>query len=219
MIVLRTILFYSLLIFGIRLMGKRQVGQMEPAEFVVTMMLANLAAIPLEELETPVWNGVIPMLLVIFAERVIAWVSLRWIGLRRLFCGKPVVLIDNGKLLYDNLRRTRVNLDELTGHLREKGILAIEQVQFAILETNGALTAFPFPQYRPAEAGEAGITAEPQELPYTIISHGQILWDNLRLSGRDGHWLEGYLLGQRTAAADVLLLTLTPSGKTHLILK
>ena len=217
MVISRTMLFYSALILVIRLMGKRQVGQMEPSEFVVTMLLANLASIPMEDLERPVWHGLLSMALVLLAERIVSWLCLKSISARRILCGKPVILIDNGKLLQENLRRTRVNLDELTGHLRELGILEVEKIQFAILETNGSITAFPYPQYRPADAGESGITAQKQELPYTIISDGRLLADNLKLLGRDRQWLDHYLRANRICQSDVLLLTVTVGGKTCLI--
>ena len=114
MVALRTVIFYIALIAVIRLMGNRQVGQMEPSEFVVTMLVANLASIPLEELETPVSTGLTAMATVLVLELVLSWASLKSVAMRRLLCGKPVILIDNGKLLAENLRRTRVNLDELT---------------------------------------------------------------------------------------------------------
>ena len=145
MLLFRTLLFYFALIAVIRLLGKRQVGQMEPSEFVVTMLMANLASVPLEDWSIPVWGGLVPMGIVFVCERLISLLCLKSIRLRRLLCGKPVILIENGRLLEGNLRRTRVNLDELTGHLREQGVLAVEEVQFAILETNGSLTGFPYP--------------------------------------------------------------------------
>ena len=217
MVIFRTSLLYAALILSIRLMGKRQVGQMEPSEFVVTMLLANLASIPMEDLERPVWHGLACMGLVLAAERFVSWLCLKHVPLRRILCGKPVILIDNGKLLYDNLRRTRVTLDELSGHLRELGILEIDRVQFVILETNGSITAFPYAQYQPADACEAGITATEQELPYTVISDGRLLPENLNLSGHDEVWLRGVLSANRVRCGDVVLLTVTKSGKTCLL--
>ena len=217
MVALRTVIFYIALIAVIRLMGKRQVAQMEPSEFVVTMLVANLASIPLEELETPVSTGLTAMATVLVLELVLSWASLKSVAMRRLLCGKPVILIDNGKLLAENLRRTRVNLDELTGHLREKGILEIQSVQFAILETNGTVTVFPFPHLQPPTAADAGIRAQEQEMPYTVISDGKVLGKNLVLAGKDRAWLEGYLLSRGCSAKNVLLMTLTPGGRTHLI--
>ena len=217
MVIYRTILFYAALIFCIRLMGKRQVGQMEPSEFVVTMLIANLAAIPLEELDTPVRNGLVPMGAVLVLERLLSWVCLKSIRLRKFLCGKPVILIENGRLLEENLRRTRINLDELGGHLREQGILNLETVQYAILETNGSLTVFPYPQYQPAPAKDAGIRVPAQALPYTVLSDGRLLSGNLKLLGRDEAWLDRELQKRNVRREEVLLLTADQFGHLTLI--
>ena len=211
MVVFRTLLFYFALIAVIRLLGKRQVAQMEPSEFVVTMLIANLASVPLEDWSIPAWGGLVPMGIVFVCERLISALCLKSIRARRILCGKPVILIENGRLLGENLRRTRVNLDELSGHLREQGILQMETVQFAILETNGSITVFPFPRYAPAPAGPG---APGQELPYTVISDGHIMADNLRLLGRDEGWLRKKLHGKGLTPDRVLLMTLTESGET-----
>ena len=205
MVVLRTLLFYFALIAVIRGLGKRQVGQMEPSEFVVTMLIANLASVPLEDWSIPVWGGLVPMGIVFVCERLISALCLRSIRARRLLCGKPVILIENGRLVEENLRRTRVNLDELSGHLREQGVLAIEKVQFAILETNGSITVFPYPA-----------PPQKQELPYTVISDGRILRHNLALLGRDEQWLRKKLRGKGLTPEKVLLMTLTQSGAVAL---
>jgi uncharacterized membrane protein YcaP (DUF421 family) len=206
----RTLLFYIALIVAVRLMGKRQVGQMEPSEFVVTMLIANLASVPLEDHSMQIRHGLVPMTLVLICERAVSYFSLRSIRFRRLLCGKPVILIENGRLLERNLRRTRVNLDELSAHLREQGILEMETVQFAILETNGSITVFPFPEFTPAPEGPG---AKAQELPYTVISDGRILRKNLELLGVGEDWLRRKLHGKGLTADRVLLMTLTPSGK------
>ena len=210
MVIYRTLLFYFALILMIRFLGKRQVGQMEPSEFVVTILIANLASVPLENLDISIWGGLVPMTIVFVCERLISTLCLKSIRARRLLCGKPVILIENGKLLEENLRRTRVNLDELSGHLREQGVLAMETVQFAILETNGSLTVFPFPEFTPAPEGKG---AKNQELPYTVISDGHILRENLRLLGRDEQWLLKKLHGKGLRPEQVFLLTLTQSGE------
>ena len=125
---LRTLFLYLVLIFAVRLMGKRQIGEMEPAEFVVTMLVANLAAIPMQDGAIPLYSGLVPILTVLGLELVLSGAILRSVRLRQLLCGKPVILIDNGKILQDNLRNARVTLDELTGHLREKDVLDIQTV-------------------------------------------------------------------------------------------
>ncbi len=213
--ILRTILFYSTLVLVIRLMGKRQVGQMEPSEFVVTMLLANLASIPLEDRGIPVQDGLIPMGLILLFERLVSYGSLKNVGIRRLLCGKPVILVENGKPIRENLRKTRVNLDELTAHLRELGILDLTKVQFAILETNGSITAFQYPQFQNVTLSDAGLKAPIQEFPYTIISDGTVLEENLTALGKDHVWLREITQGY--SICEIMLLTVTPSGKVQLL--
>ena len=209
---LRTGALYLVLILAVRMMGKRQIGQMEASEFVVTMLVANLASIPMQDSAIPLYSGLVPILTVLGMELTLSGLLLRSLLLRKFFCGKPVILIDNGRILEDNLRRTRVTLDELLGHLRQKDVLQVTEVQFAILETDGTLSVFPYPQYRPATAGEAGIQTQPQYLPITLIQDGQILRENLRKSGRDEAWLERKLQKQNAELKTTLLMTVDESG-------
>jgi uncharacterized membrane protein YcaP (DUF421 family) len=188
-------------------MGKRQIGQMEASEFVVTMLVANLASIPMQDAAIPLYSGFLPIVVVLGLELVLSSLSLKSQKLRQLLCGKPVILIDNGKILQNNLRRTRVTLDELTGHLREKDVLDIEAVQFAILETNGNLSVFPYPKEKPASARDAGIQARKQYLPITLISDGQVMEKNLLLAKKDRRWLEKTLRQRQAEIADTWLLT------------
>ena len=204
---LRTLFLYLVLIFAVRLMGKRQIGEMEPAEFVVTMLVANLAAIPMQDGAIPLYSGLVPILTVLGLELVLSGAILRSVKLRKLLCGKPVILIDNGKILQDNLRSARVNLDELTGHLREKDVLDIRTVQFAILETNGNLSVFPYPKEKPASAKDAGVSAGKQYLPVTILEDGYLSRDNLRRAGKDETWLKKVLAQQGADIGSTFLLT------------
>ena len=209
----RTIFLYLVLIAVVRLMGKRQIGQMEPAEFVVTMLVANLAAIPMQDGGIPLYSGLVPIVTVLGVELLLSAMCLRWVGFRQLLCGKPVILIDHGKILRENLRRTRVTLDELTELLRQKDILKVETVEFAILETNGNLSVFPYPQYKPAIAQEVGITPKPQRMPYTIISDGVLYDANLQLAGLDKAWLQQTLQEKRTTVKQTFLLTADKNGR------
>lgn len=204
---LRTIFLYLVLIFAVRFMGKRQIGEMEPTEFVVTMLLANLASIPMQDGAIPLYSGLVPILTVLGMELVISGLIMHSVMLRKFFCGKPVILIDNGKINQQNLRRTRVTLDELTGHLREKDVLDIRTVQYAILETDGNLSVFPFPKEKPANAKDAGIQAKAQYLPITVVEDGYLSKDNLRIAGKDETWLKKVLIQHNAQTTDTLLLT------------
>ena len=210
---LRTVILYIVLILVIRLMGKRQVGQMEPAEFVVTMLVANLAAVPMQDGAIPLASGLVPIITVLGMELVFSALSLKSLFFRKLLCGKPVILIENGNILQENLRKTRVTLDELTGHLREKDVLDLKTVQYAILETNGNLSVFPFPKDRPASCKEAGIQAKPQYFPVTIVSDGRLLPENLQKAGKDRAWLQKVLAERSATLSDTWLLTLDGSDR------
>lgn len=209
----RGVILYVLLIAVIRMMGKRQVGQMEPSEFVVTMMVADFAAIPLEKADVPLYTGIIPILTVLGMELVLSGLSMGSIRFRKFVCGKPVILIENGHILQNNLRRTRVTMDELTGHLREKDVLDLESVQYAILETNGNLSVFPYTKDAPATARDAGITVKQQYLPVTVISDGKLQKENLALTGRNEIWLQKELKRQKARVEDTWLLTVDKAGK------
>lgn len=204
---IRTIVLYLILIAVIRIMGKRQIGEMEPSEFVVTMLVANLAAIPMQDSAIPLFSGLVPILTVLAVELVLSWLTLRSVAFRRLLCGKPVILIENGTLLQDNLRMTRVTLDELSGHLREKDILDISTVQFAILETDGNLSVFPYPKEKPAAAKDVGLHPKKQYLPYTVIEDGYLSRENLQKSGKDQAWVNTVLTQHNATLASTLLLT------------
>ena len=188
---------------------------MEPSEFVVTMLVANLASIPMQDEGIPLFSGLVPILTVLGVELVLAGLTLKSIFVRRLLCGKPVILIENGNILQSNLRKTRVTMDELAGHLREKDVLDISSVQFAILETNGNLSVFPYPKFQPASAKAAGIQVKPQHLPYTIIADGYLYEDNLHLSGKDNRWLQKTLQQHSTDITATWLLTV--DGADHVL--
>ena len=203
----RTVILYLVLILSVRMMGKRQIGQMEASEFVVTMLAANLASIPMQDAGIPLYSGLMPILIVMGAELVLSGLVLRSMTLRRLLCGKPVILIDNGKILQENLRRTRVSLDELTGHLREKDVLDLTSVQYAILETDGNLSVFTYP--------ERGC----HYLPVTVIQDGWFSRENLRRSGRDERWLSDVLQQHGADIHSTLLLTVDGGGNVVFVRK
>ena len=209
----RTVVLYLVLIAVVRLMGKRQIGQLEPSEFVVAMLVADLAAIPMQDGAISLLNGLVPILTVLAMELILSGLSMRSIRLRKLLCGKPVILIENGKINQRNLKRTQVTLDELSGHLRQKDVLDIQTVQYAILETDGNLSVFPYPAELPASAKDAKIKASKQSLPVTVVSDGRLLKENLQVANKDGAWLRRVLQERRTTLEDTYLLTVDESGR------
>ena len=210
---MRTIILYLVLIAVVRLMGKRQVGQMEPSEFVVTMLIANLAAIPMQDGGIPLYSGLVPILTVLGVELILTTMSMRFVPFRKLLCGRPVILIENGKILQQNLRSTCITLDELTELLRGKDVLSPDTVQYAILETNGDISVFPYPKECPANAKDAGIRVKPRYLPYTIVADGSLYRENLKLCGKDDRWLQKVLAEKEATVETTWLLTVDMGGR------
>ncbi len=211
---LRAALLYLVLILVVRLMGKRQIGQMEPMEFVVTMLVANLASVPMQDGGIPLFSGLIPILTVLGIQLILSFLSMRSMGLRRLLCGKPVILMENGNILQNNLRRTGVTLDELTSHLRQHDVLDPRTVQYAILETDGNLSVFPYPKEKPASAGDAGIQASQQWMPITLVADGRLLEENLPIAGVDKAWVEKVLAEKQASIQTTWLFTADCQGHT-----
>ena len=211
----RALILYLTLIAAVRLLGKRQISQLEPSEFVVAMLLADLAAIPMQDTSLPLLSGLVPIATVVGLELVLSWLIMKSVPLRRFLCGKPVILIDNGKILQENMRRTRVTLDELMGHLRQKDVLDVATVQYAILETDGTLSVFPYPEQKPASAADSGIAVKQQSLPITIIEDGYLFREDLARAGKDLFWLRE-VLGKRKTRQELTLL-LTIAGEENLL--
>lgn len=211
----RTIVLYCVLIAVIRLMGKRQIGEMEPSEFVVTMLLADLASVPMQDTGIPLLSGLIPIVTVLSLELLLTALSMRSLTARKILCGKPVILMENGKILQQNLKKTRLTLDELTELLRNEGYLDLSEVQYAILETNGKLSIFPYAAHKPPSAEVLGVVVRPLSLPVTIISDGRILWENILVAGRDKAWLDETLREYGCTADMVYLLTASEDGTLY----
>ena len=211
----RTIILYLVMILSVRLMGKRQIGQMEASEFVVAMLVADLASVPMQDNAVPLLSGVVPLLTVVGLELLLSFLVLKSVHVRRILCGKPVILIENGKINQDNLRKTRLTMDELMSHLRQKDVLDVSQVQYAILETDGNLSVFPYPEQQPASAADAKIKVKKLSLPVTIINDGVLSQEDLRRAGKNMVWLKK-ILGKHKARQENTLL-LSVDGEDHVI--
>lgn len=216
---IRTILLYAVLIGSIRLMGKRQVGEMEPAEFVVTMLLANLAAGPMQEGALPLLSAVIPILTVLAAELALAALSMKSQWVSRFLCGKPTILIADGQIDQRALACNRMSMDELAEQLREKDVFDLGAVKYAILETDGELSVMLYPDRKPATAKAQGIVPEAAELPCTIVTDGRLNKGNLALSGHDRAWLDRELRLRRLTVRELFLLTVDAQDRVVAIRK
>ena len=152
-------------------------------------------------------------------ELLLSVLVYRSIRARRLLCGKPVILIENGRLLQENMKKTRITPDELTEFLRMEGVVDLASVKYAILETNGEMSVLPYAKYKPANAKAAGVQVDELHLPVTVISDGHVLEDNLPLLGKTRAWVDEVLSQYHCAAKDVYLLSAEPGGKLYVSVK
>lgn len=215
-VVIRTFILYSLVIVALRLMGKREIGQLQPFELVVILMISDLAAIPTENVGIPLLSGVIPILVLLLTSVTLAWITLKSEKARSIVCGTPSILIERGKILEEELRKNRYNLTDLLEELRIKNIPNIADVEFAVLETNGQLSVFPKSQKRPTIPQDFNITTKYEGLPLTLIMDGKLNSLNLQQANKDLNWLKGELQKQSIAKIEnVLLASLDSSGTLY----
>ena len=209
---LRTVILYFLIMTGLRLMGKRQIGELEPSELVLTMMISDLATVPMQDFGIPLLAGVIPILTLLSLSMLLSQLSLLSLRFRELMCGTPSILIRNGKLQQDAMRKNRYTLDELLEQLRGQGYVSVDEVRWAVLENSGQLSILPWARQRPP-------TAEEDELPFILINDGRIVRRNLARSGRNEAWLQKELRRTGHSAGEIFLLTVDGSGKVLCIPK
>lgn len=213
-IFVRTVILYFAILISMRIMGKRQLGEMEISEFIVAALIADLAATPLQDIGIPLLNGLVPIIIMFCFEIIIAGLNMRSVKLRKLTYGRPELIIRDGRIIREAMRKNRFTLDELMQELRAQGLTDTAQVEYAVLETNGQLSIILKSGDQPATASQMGVDGDDVSYAHIIINEGRILDNNLKLLGRDRRWLAGELKRQNFKSADeVYVLTLSENGK------
>ncbi len=180
---IRTLILYILIVVALRVMGKRQIGELQPGELVVAILISDLAAVPMSEPGIPLFYGIIPILTLVVAEMTLSFICLKSEKIRSFVTGRPSVIILNGVVDENEMRKLRFNLSDLTEELRIQGYLDISQVDTAILETNGSITVIPKSEYKMPDCGDLKIKVPQDKLPYILISDGKLNETNLKKSG------------------------------------
>ena len=213
---LRTIIVFVVVVLCLRIMGKRQLGELELSEFVVSVLIADLASNPLQDIGIPLLNGLIPVITLLCCELLVSAVILKSVRARALLCGKPSMLIIDGVVNQKEMRKNRFTLDELTEELRNQSITDIRTIQYAILETDGRLNTILFPPERPVTAAQMNIPVTDPGYPTILINDGTVLLDNLRRVGRDERWLEKELHKRGASRPSaVYLMTIDGAGQIY----
>ena len=210
----RAIILYIIVLIVMRIMGKREIGQMQPFELAISIMIADLAATPMAETGIPISNGIIPILGLLVMHLVISTINIKSTKAREILCGKPSILINKGKIDENVLRKERFTINELEERLRDNNIFNIGDVEYAILETSGEVTIIQKPSKRNVIPEDLNIEPEYEGIPYDLVIDGKIMEKNLKAIGKDEKWLEKQVEKFHMRPKDALVVTI--DGKNQI---
>ena len=215
--VIRTVILYVFVILAIRLMGKRQISDMQPSELVVTMMISDIASLPMQNTAQPLLSGVVPVLVLVSLELTVSAVMLKSRLFRKLISGSPVVVIEDGRLLQRQLKRLRLTTDELCAQLRQQNVFSLQDVQYCIVETNGVLSVLEKPSKRVPNAEESGIVIPDNKMEAVVVSDGAWVESSLRLCGSTRQEINNILQKKQIELNEIFLMTMDGNGVCQII--
>ena len=209
----RAIVLYIIVLVVMRLMGKREIGQLQPFELAIAIMIADLASVPMSEVGIPIINGIIPILSLLVMHLIISFINLKSIKMRQLICGKPSILIYRGKIDEKALIKERFTINELEERLRGNNIMNLGDIEYAILETSGQVTVIPKPEKRNVIAEDLNITPEYEGISYDLVVDGKVMNKNLKKIGKDYNWLKKEVKKFNMNPEEALIVTYDGKGQ------
>lgn len=213
----RTIITYVILIGAVRLMGKRQIGELELSEFVITMLLSELASMPIADNSTPVVYSLIPIIVLLSIEVIISFIAVKSRKIKKIIGGTPSIIINKGVICKSEMEKVRINLDELLCQLRLKNISDISDVEYAIVEENGQISFIPKMQARPVSLGDLNMYPPEKGITHTLVVDGEVSDFNLNLVKKSRRWLLSEIKKRKCRLKDVFLFTLDDAGNINFI--
>ncbi len=210
---IRAIFLYIIVLIVMRLMGKREIGQLQPFELAISIMIADLASIPMADSGIPITNGIIPILGLLVMHLIISVINIKSIRAREIICGKPSILIYRGKIDEKVLKKERFTINELQERLRGNNVVNIGDVEYAILETNGQVTVIQKPNKRTTTPEDFDIMPEYEGIPYDLVVDGKIMYDNLKIIEKNYEWLKKQVEKFGFKPEQALIVTLDGKGR------
>lgn len=211
----RSIILYVIVLIVMRLMGKREIGQLQPFELAISIMIADLATIPMTDTGIPIGNGIVPILGLLVMHLLISLINLKSIKLREIICGKPRILIYRGKIQEKAMIKERFTINELQERIRSQNIINLGDVEYAILETSGQITVIEKPNKRPTIPEDFGIMPEYEGVPYDLVIDGRIMHKNLKAIGKDYNWLKKEVNKFKYNPEEALVVTIDGKGQIY----
>ena len=216
---IRTLISYILIMFSMRFMGKRQIGQLQPNELVITILISNMATLPIENIDKPLALGLIPVLCLICFEFITSILCIKSKKLRDIISGKPILIIENGKINQQAMKKLRLTVDDLTENLRGCNVFNLNDVAYAIIETNGTISVAKKFKNQNVTAKMLNIKEEKVTIHLTIISNGKILTNNLKKLGLSTTWLTSLLKIKNLTITNIFIMTANQNRQTFIALK
>ena len=216
---IRTLLLYIVIIAAVRLMGKRQISELQTSELVVTLLISDIAAIPMQNTGQPLVSGFLPIAVLVACELIVSALMLKSAKFRRFVCGKPIIVINNGKIDQFQMKRLRMSTEDLSEQLRQMDVFHIEDVSYAIVETNGKLSVLKKPDKLQPDNSMLGIVIPDNGIETVIISDGEISQFSVSLCGLSQEWIDGVLQGENIKQTDVFLMTADRKRNYHIVKK
>ena len=213
----RTLLLYAVIIAAVRLMGKRQISELQTSELVVTLLISDLASIPMQDTGQPLASGLVPIAVLVMCEILISALMVKSTKFRRLICGKPIIVISDGVVQPGEMRRLRMTTEDLVEQLRQKNVFSIQDVAYAIVETNGKMSVIKKPDKEQPTAGMLGVALPDCGLETVVVSDGVISDFSLKLCEKNRDWLEGVLQGQQLGLNEIFLMTANRKGDFFIV--
>ena len=209
---IRSILLYIIVLVVMRLMGKREIGQLQPFELAISIMIADLASTPMADAGIPISNGIIPILALLVMHLVISILNIKSIRARQILCGKPSILIYRGRIDEKMLKKERFTVNELEERLRGSNVVNIGDVEYAILETSGQVTVIQKPEKKTVTAEDLGLKPEYEGLAYDLVLDGKVMYDNLKILKKDYDWLKKQVSKFGIKPEEALIVTIDGKG-------
>ena len=217
--VIRTIVLYIVIIITVRIMGKRQISELQTSELVIMLLMSDIAAIPMQNTDQSLLSGVIPIFVLVICEIAISLIMLKSSGFRRLICGRPVILIDDGKIQQKAMKELRISTEDLFEELRQKDVFDLKEIAYAIVETNGKLSILKKEAFMPVTTKQMGITAKDNGMEAVIISDGEFASSSLSFCGLTEKWAKNILKSEKINQKDVFIMTANKSKQYQIIKK
>lgn len=218
-VLIRAVVLYIVITFSLRLMGKRQLGELQPSELVVTILISNIAAIPVEDISVPMIMGIVPILTLVCLDVVMSGVMLKSAKIRKLMIGSPRIIISEGKILQKEMKRLRYSVDDLTEAMRNQQIFDISEIQYAIVETNGKINFLLKKDYQPAEKQDVKAGGSTNDPPSVIIRDGIRDRDQLKIIALGEDWLTKILRENGISESRIFLMTADKNGNYDIVEK